>query len=290
MKELTVSASDGLQLSAAIFDCEDPKAIIQVIHGAKEHKERYYDFIRFLNANGYAVIVSDNRGHGKSVNETYYLGHCDGVRQMLDDQYRITQTIKAAYPGKDLYLFGHSFGSALARDYLQEHDDEIKKLLLTGTVFPIPISRFGEKLCDLSLMIGQSRSTKGLPALVANVPVDSWVCGNPATMAVYRKDPLIQRCKYTTEAAETIIASVSMLRDYSYFRCKNPTLRILTANGAQDPFLGGPLGLKMTVAALRRCGYTLIRTITYPGMKHEVINEIGNQTVYADFLRFFDEA
>ena len=288
MKEFKIPASDGLQLSVALFEHDDPKAIIQVIHGAKEHKERYYDFIRFLNANGYAVIVSDNRGHGHSVNETYYLGHCDGVAQMLDDQYLITQTIKAAYPGKDLYMFGHSFGSALARDYLQTHDDEIKKLLLTGTVFPIPVSRLGEKLCDLSLMIGNPRSTKGLPALIANVPVDSWVCGNPATMAVYRKDPLIQRCKYTTEAAETIIASVSMLTDYQYFRCKNPTLRILSANGAGDPFMGGQIGLKMTVAALRKAGYSLIDTIVYPGMKHEVINEVGNQTVYADCLRFFD--
>ena len=289
MKEFKITASDGLELAAALFEHDDPKAIVQVIHGAKEHKERYYDFIQYLNNNGYAVIVSDNRGHGKSVNETYYLGHFTGVQQMLDDQFLITQTIKALYPDKDLYLFGHSFGSALARDYLQNHDDEIKKLLLTGTVFPIPVSRFAEKLCDLSLKVGSKASTKGLPALIANVPVDSWVCANPVTMAAYRKDPLVQRCKYTTEAAETIIASVSMLTDYNYFRCKNPDLEILSANGAGDPFLGGSLGLKMTVAALRRIGYTKIDTIVYQNMKHEVINEAENAKVYADFLQFFDK-
>ena len=34
------------------------KGIIQIVHGMEEHKERYYDFARFLAKNGLHVVVS----------------------------------------------------------------------------------------------------------------------------------------------------------------------------------------------------------------------------------------
>ena len=64
MREFNIEAADGLNISSAIFECENPKALVQIIHGSVEHKERYFNFASFLNKNGYAVILSDNRGHG----------------------------------------------------------------------------------------------------------------------------------------------------------------------------------------------------------------------------------
>ena len=48
MKEFYITASDGLELSVAEFEEENPKAVIQIIHGAMEHKERYYPFMDYL--------------------------------------------------------------------------------------------------------------------------------------------------------------------------------------------------------------------------------------------------
>ena len=77
MEEFTLKADDGLDLSIALFEIENPAAIVQIIHGMKEHKERYYDFIHFLNETGFSVVISDNRGHGKSLNDKFPLGHME---------------------------------------------------------------------------------------------------------------------------------------------------------------------------------------------------------------------
>ncbi len=288
MKEFNIIAADGLKLSAALFECENPKAVIQVIHGAKEHKERYYDFIEFLNSKGYAVIITDNRGHGHSINQQYFRGHFDGIMQVVEDQYIVTQYIKNVYPDKDLYMFGHSLGSCIARIYLQKHDDEIKKLVLTGTVFPIPICKLGDKFCAAAIKRHGKYSTQGIISKIANADSDSWVCANPETMAAYRKDMLVKKCTYTNAAIASIVQADEFMTDYKSFELKNPKLKILSANGAQDVCMGTPLGLKSSIKALNKIGYKDVQGIIYPNMKHEVINETDNAKVYNDILNFYN--
>ena len=100
MEQVSITANDGLKLATTLFKTEDPKALVQLIHGSVEHKERYYDFATFLNDQNYAVIVSDNRGHGASVNETYTLGYMDSYQKIIDDQFLISEYICNLYPGK----------------------------------------------------------------------------------------------------------------------------------------------------------------------------------------------
>ena len=47
-EELKLTSIDGYELSLAVFKAENPKAVIQMVHGMEEHKERYYDFCEFL--------------------------------------------------------------------------------------------------------------------------------------------------------------------------------------------------------------------------------------------------
>ena len=43
-----ISTNNRTKLAVAIFSTARPKGIVQIIHGALEHKERYYDFAQFL--------------------------------------------------------------------------------------------------------------------------------------------------------------------------------------------------------------------------------------------------
>lgn len=62
------SEFDGLKLEVAIATpVETPKGIIQFSHGMAEHKERYFDFMNYLNSHGYVCVIHDHRGHGESV-------------------------------------------------------------------------------------------------------------------------------------------------------------------------------------------------------------------------------
>ena len=288
MRELTVKAKDGLELSCALFECENPKALIQVIHGAKEHKGRYYNFCEFLCNMGYTVIVSDNRGHGMSINAKYFLGHFDSLDQMVSDQYEITKFIKELVPDKSLYMFGHSFGSLIARNYLQEHDNEIEKLVTTGTVFPVRIAPIGKFFCTLSSKLHGGNSQKGLASKVANSGGDSWVCANPYTIREFRNDPLVQSCKYTNAAAFVFADAEANLVKYKKYKCKNENLTILMANGEKDIFRGTYIGEHKSKKVLNKIGYTHIFTISYPKMKHEIINELDKASVYSDIVRFYN--
>ena len=288
MKEFTLKASDGFELSCALFENENPKALIQVIHGAKEHKGRYYHFCGFLQEMGYAVITSDNRGHGKSVNEKYFLGHFESAERIVEDQHEISLYIKQMYPGRELYLFGHSFGSIIARMYLQNYDDEIEKLVMTGTVLPMHTAGIARGITALAKRTHGTNTLKGLIARMVNSGPDSWVCGNPYTMREYHNDPLVQNCNYTNGAINAIAAAEANLTKYKKFSCKNKELRILTANGEKDVFRGTYKGLHRTVKALNKVGYIHVQTITYPGMKHEIINELDKASVYSDIVRYYN--
>ena len=37
------------------------------LHGMSEHKERYLPFMEYLQNRGYAAVIHDHRGHGKSI-------------------------------------------------------------------------------------------------------------------------------------------------------------------------------------------------------------------------------
>ena len=39
---------------------------------------------------------------------------------------------------------------------------------------------------------------------------------------------------------------------------------------------------------MRRRGYTRVESRVYPGMRHEILNEKGRQTVYNDVLSWLD--
>lgn len=149
MEKLFLDAFDGEKIPVTFFPCDNPKGLFQIIHGSLEHKQRYYDFCEFLNKNGYAVIISDLRGHGEYVNEKYPRGHFINLDELIDDAVVVTHFIKNKYPGKDLTLFGHSLGSQLARVYLEKHDDEIKNLILTGTVEYEHFAWLGDFMCGV---------------------------------------------------------------------------------------------------------------------------------------------
>ena len=64
--ENIVSEKDKLKLEAAILEPKiKPKGIIQISHGMSEHKERFYEFMKYLSENGYICVIHDHRGHGE---------------------------------------------------------------------------------------------------------------------------------------------------------------------------------------------------------------------------------
>lgn len=287
MPKIIQISRENVTLSAAIFETTQPKVCVQIIHGAKEHKERYFNFAEYLAEHGIAVVISDNRGHGASLNKRYPLGHMENWQEIVEDQHAVTQMIKTQFPQAKLCLLGHSLGSVFARCYLQKYDHEIDWLVLSGTANYIEAVEKGRKLAKLiTKLSGSQNHNKTLVKLGDGNEDDSWVCANPDTMEEYRNDPLCTGYTYTNGAILTIWEADYQLHQFQNYQCKNPNLSILSISGMDDPVTGGREGLQDSDESLRRIGYRGMQNLVYPGMKHEVLNEVERVKVYKDVLKF----
>lgn len=63
---------DQQNIYCKLYETDSPKAIVQIIHGMKEHQSRYADFAKTLNQAGFIVMTSDLRGHGENTDPTLY--------------------------------------------------------------------------------------------------------------------------------------------------------------------------------------------------------------------------
>lgn len=290
MEKLFLTASDGLDLSVIYSKVSNPKGLVQIIHGMAEHKERYLDFIKFLNDNGYSVIISDLRGHGESINKEYPLGHIDGYEMIINDQKIITDYIKNDNPNVDLYLFGHSMGTLLSRCYLMEHDQLFKKVILSGTVCYTPGAGFITNVAKKKAKKNKYGYSKLLFACSNSfsTKVDfSWLSYSKTNIDNYEKDELCGY-KFTNTGYYTLFGMVKALKEYKKYQCKNKELEILSLSGKDDRTTGGTKGLKGVVKILNKIGYKNVSFKEYLKMKHEILNEDDRELVYDDVLKFIE--
>jgi alpha-beta hydrolase superfamily lysophospholipase len=139
-ERFTIKADDGVEIVCfkwASATQNEPKAIVQLIHGSVEHIARYKPLAEELVKNGYLVYGSDQRGHGETAgsveNLSYFSDMDNGWEMSRDELHDLTKKIKDENPGKKVFLFGHSMGSFLLRDYITQYGNEIDGTILSGT-------------------------------------------------------------------------------------------------------------------------------------------------------------
>lgn len=284
-------ADDGLPLALTVFQPKNQpvKAAIQIVHGILEHRLRYSHVASFLAENGFAVILSDNRGHGESVDKKNPLGQMPSVKRMLNDQLKITQFINERFLNTEVYLYGHSYGSVLARLYLQKNDQKIAKLLMTGTVQYDKKAKYGVVLALISDLFAGKQSYSWIIKKLTNFGSTdkTWLTNDRIQVKKALRDPWMLP-GYNNLGVTTIWEGVRRLKDIHLFACQNPDLTILSITGAEDVNItGGVRGLTDTKKTLHKIGYKNVEMLNFPDMKHEVINEIDQEHVYQTILDFF---
>lgn len=297
MRKFQIKAADGYPLSVHTFDVENPKAVVQIIHGMEEHQERYENFIFFLNENGYSVVSSDMRGHGKNAQTLGFFKEKDGYLALLSDQIKIRRFIARQYNGKPVYLFAHSMGTIISRVLLQTHSNAYAKTALSGYPAYQRNAYFG-LLCTTVLQavhgpkyksaFVQNASVGVFNKAISNAATDvDWICHNPDTVKNYIEDPYCG-IGFTVSAFHDLYHLVIQMHKAKAYRNLNADMPLLLLRGLDDPCTGGRNGAHDSRHILAKAGFTQIKDIAYPNMRHEILNEKDYQMVYADILRFFD--
>lgn len=299
MKQQFIEARDGYRLDLHIFEAEEARAAVQIVHGMEEHQERYEAFAMFLKEHGFTVVSSDMRGHGAGAETLGYFKDREGYAELVEDQGAVTAFIKKSFPGLPVYLFAHSMGTITTRVLLQRDSANYDKVVLSGYPNYQRGTRFGILLADT---IRALRGPKYKSALLRSLSVGSfnrsiqnpktdcdWICRNEETVRAYIADPYCG-FGFTCSAFSDLFHLVAMMHRPERYENVNRELPLLLLRGEDDPCAGGDQGAADSRRVLAGAGFRRIRFIDYPRMRHEILAEADHQKVYDDILRFYQEA
>ena len=288
-----VIPSDGLELQAAVIAPEEPKAVVVLVHGMAEHKERYYPFMTYLSEMGFACLIYDQRGHGATATSPEELGYFGrkGPRNLIQDTCAVVRFAREAYPGLPVFLFGHSMGSLVVRCYAREYDDEIDGLVVCGSPSANPVAGMGILVTRLiQLFKGIRYRSKTLAIMMfgpyekkfkAEAHHNSWLSTNRANVEAYNNDPLCG-FKFTVGGYRTVMQLIRKTYSVNGWQVKHPDLPVHFVAGSNDPCIGSVKQFAKAVSFLRNRGYARVSSKVYPGMRHEILNELGREDVYRD--------
>lgn len=295
--ENIISEKDCLQLEVAILEPkEKPKGIVQISHGMSEHKERYYEFMKYLSENGYICVIHDHRGHGASVKNKRDLGYfyTEDINYIIDDLYQITKYIKNKYPDLKINLFAHSMGTLVARGYLKKYDDKINKMILSGPPTENSMALLGLMIAKfLNIFYKKNVPNKLLNNLTfGNYSKDvnkknEWICLNEDIVEAYNKDEL---CGYifTTNGFINLYKLMINAFKKNNWNMKNKNLPIYIIAGRNDKVIQNEEKFTKLSKFITERGYKNVQSKLYNDMKHESLNEKNNKIVYKDILDFIE--
>ena len=252
-----LTTTDGLSLYWKCWLPEStPKAFVQVIHGYAEHIDRYTNVVNELVPAGYAVFGNDHRGHGKSDGKR---GHIHSFQEFIEDEKLFrSEVIKRKFPDIPYLILGHSMGSLIAMNLVEQYPDDTRCLVLSGTG-----SGPGTEISPALILITKIVS-RILPGIHVKSPLPpEFISRDPDTVQAYKDDPLVYNV-ITPRLAEQMNTYTTIGADNA-FKIKIP---VLIQYGSLDTALSGQQRLFELVGSQDKA----IRC--YEGLKHEVYNEL----------------
>lgn len=293
------SANSGPSGSASVSVCA-PKAVVQLVHGFNEHSGRYSHMVsRFLEA-GYIVAADDHVGHGRTAKhnplpakpmksgETVLSdsrgnwGNA-GHQTMMEDEYILTGIIREHYPDLPLFLYGHSLGSLIVRDYSAKYGRVISGLILCGTagVYPVP----EDVIAELDAAIAAGRGEETAPDLFRRVMGwrnercgeiiygNEWICTDKEVQKAHASDPLgTPGALVTMQALRYYLEMFRAVEGPDWAAQVPREIPVYNIAGSEDPVGTYGKGVRQVHTWLEETGHT-VTTRIYEGCRHEIHSE-----------------
>jgi alpha-beta hydrolase superfamily lysophospholipase len=248
-----------------------------------EHMQRYAALARALTERGLVVYGQDHRGHGATARSEGELGQLgpDGWAELVDDVDLLVSRIHDEQPGLPLVLLGHSMGSFAVQQYLLDHSDRIDAAVLTGTAALDQL----EPALDLDKPIDLAVFNAAFQP--ARTEFD-WLSRDEAIVDAYIADP---RCGFgiDVDAGKDMFAAARRMADPGQVAGMRPGLPLYIAAGESDPVNANLALLNVLVDRYRAAGLTNVTVRTYPGARHEILNETNRDEVVASILDWLDQ-
>lgn len=292
------SSSGTGEIFSRVWVGEDPKYIIQIAHGKCEHSGRYDHFAEFLTRHGFVVYANDHLGHGQTGvlhGSLGYFADKNGWEYIVSDMKSLTDIAKREYPGLPVYLFGHSMGSFLSRSYIARYGKELSGCILCGTMGPSPAARVGKLIANAQCLIQGPKASGALLTQLTtgknddeiNKPDDgsSWLSTDPAVTKAFSEDPLCG-FEFTASAFRDMFTGIAEISTKAWAKRVPMNLPVFLIAGEDDPVAGYGKAPREVTDMLKSAGVRDVEYKTYPGMRHELLNEIHKELPFGDIMNW----
>ena len=277
-------------------------AVLQICHGMVEYIDRYDEFARFLNENGYYVVGHDHLGHGQSVVSEDKLGffhESKGNACVIGDIHYLRKFTQKKYPDVPYFMLGHSMGSFLLRQYIGLYGNGLAGAIVMGTGSKSDfILAVGKLVCRISAFVKgweyrsnlvNSMAFGGFNKKFAHETTGSnWLSRNPVNAQNYAKDPLCNFV-FTVNAYYQMFCGIQAVNRQERNEKVPKTLPIFFVAGKEDPVGNFGKSVENIYKNYKSCGIQDVSIKLYEKDRHEILNEVDRRIVFEDLLRWMEK-
>ena len=284
MKLVNLNTFDNKVNTVCVWDeVENVIGAVVISHGMAEHAERYDDFAKFLNKNGYVVLGDNHRGHKYNPDGEKGIVDGDSFHNTVKDALMVVEYAKETY-NVEVLLLGHSYGSFVSQRFLELYSNKIKGCILSGTAYM------------KGALIGAGCAIASIQKALCGAEKTGYLI-DKMSFGAYNKPFESQGQKFAWLSKDK--DQVAKYENHSFFKgvmgmygeavdTISKDLPILIAVGSEDPVSNKAVLATKLYNFYNQKGMNVEYKV-YENARHEILNETNNQEVYADFLNFINK-
>ncbi len=260
-----LEAVGGVRLHYRAWETAAPRAALMVLHGLAEHAGRYQSLGESMASNRISTYAVDLRGHGTSEGRRGYVSRFE---VFLQDVERFRREVQGLIdPSCPIFLLGQGMGGLIALRYLEELESAVRGAIILApwlaTALPMPRLKS-------TMAAFLSRLLPALPLRASLPPGD--LSHDDEVARAFVADPLVHDTITPRLFTEASAAMGLVLQRAD--RLSAPLLFLLPGadricdTGRSSAFARSLPARDITVSV-------------YPGLYHELLNELERHTIRA---------
>lgn len=276
---------------------ENPRAVLQITHGMSEYIDRYDAFAKYLNTQGIYVLGHDHIGHGHSAErkDYGYFGKEDGWKIFASDVEKLYKAGREEFKDIPYFVMGHSMGSFVARTWFAMFKEQPDGVIFMGTAGKNNAIGAGKALVNILKTFKGDRAKSKLVTIMAfgkyNERIknyktyNDWLTRDQKVVDAYVADPACG-FTFTLGGYSDLFSLLDYINKDSWYKDVPKDVPVLVTAGMEDPVGEYGKGPAEVAEKLQDAGCEDVSLLLYDGMRHEILNEFGKETVMEDIKKF----
>lgn len=283
-----------------LYASDNPKATLLIVHGMAEHQGRYTEFAQFLANHDIAVMTFDHLGHGQHAKDSDtlgFMGEPNPANAMIDNVMGYADQLAEQFPNLPHFILGHSMGSFIVRNIIQNFGQQFAGAIIMGTSSPNPLAA---AFVPITRKMNQRSPHNpnvffhNVLGRVNNLPFRkeknldglNWLNSNLTEVQKFIADPLCG-FMFTNNGYFGLMSLMNNGTHKNWWQTVPKALSMLFVSGEADPVGQMGKGVPKIIKDLQKNDFTDVKMIQYPNMRHEILLEKGKEQVYQDILDWF---